>query len=156
MNTFVAGTYTLNYSKTDAVGNTRIVSRTVIVASQYPSGSIPKDVCPRGDYTVSYYDRMCGTPSSLSGATIVIKKEKNKVTVTTTTASGVTFTTVFSIPGQVLKSLRDVKFKDIKSNWAKGYIEKLASRGVVDNVEHFNPDNRLTRAEFLKMVIDAA
>ncbi len=75
------------------------------------------------------------------------------VTVTITTASG-TLTNTFYIPGQVLKALKDVKFKDISSNWAKGHIQKLVSHGLLDNTERYRPDDRLTRAEFLKIVID--
>lgn len=134
--------------------------KTTSVAITQPSssgggGSTSKDTCPNGDYTTSYYDGLCGTTVSLSGATIDIQKTKNEVTVTTTTASGTT-TNIFHIPGQILKTLKDVQFKDISSNWAKGYIEKLVTRGIIDNVEKYNPDNNLTRAEFLKIAFNTA
>lgn len=80
----------------------------------------------------------------------------NEVTVTTTTASGITTTTIFHIPGLVLKSLSEIKFTDISSNWAKGYIEHLVARGVIDNTDKYNPDNNLTRAEFLKIAFNTA
>lgn len=72
-----------------------------------------------------------------------------------TTATG-TVTTTFIRPAVVLKSLKDVKFTDISNNWAKNYIIHLVARGVVNNVEKYNPDNNLTRAEFLKIAFNAA
>ncbi len=39
-------------------------------------------------------------------------------------------------------------------NWAELYILKLVVRGIVDNVEFYRPDANLTRAEFLKIVIN--
>lgn len=46
----------------------------------------------------------------------------------------------------------DLIFVDIANNWARTYIEKLAIRGIVNNVTLFHPDYALTRAEFLKIV----
>lgn len=84
-----------------------------------------------------------------------LTKTKDQVTVTTTTSSGTT-TTVFSIPPVILKSLTDIQFTDISDNWAKNYIIHLVARGVVDNTENYHPDNNLTRAEFLKITMNAA
>ena len=119
------------------------------------------DYCPTGDTSGSYYDGKCSNGTSTGVITTVtgtttIEKTKNEVIVTTTTASGVITTTTFTIPGLVLKTLKDIRFTDISSNWAKGYIEHLVSRGVVTNTEKYNPDNNLTRAEFLKIAINAA
>jgi hypothetical protein len=51
----------------------------------------------------------------------------------------------------------NVYFKDIKNNFAKQYIEKLASKWIVtwykDNT--FNPQQPITRAEYLKIVLRA-
>lgn len=145
---------------TDHLSFFSTVKTTSVAISQSSSGgggggSVSKDTCPNGDYTTSYYDGLCGTAATLSGAVIDVQKTENTVTVTTTTASG-TVTSVFNIPGQVLKALKDIKFTDISSNWAKGYIEKLVSRGIVNNTEKYNPDNNLTRAEFLKIAFNAA
>lgn len=41
-------------------------------------------------------------------------------------------------------------FKDIENHWAKEYIEELAGKGIANGVneENFNPDGKITRAEF--------
>ena len=44
--------------------------------------------------------------------------------------------------------------RDITGNWAEAYILRLVIRGIVDNVEFYRPDANLTRAEFLKIVIN--
>ncbi len=44
--------------------------------------------------------------------------------------------------------------RDISGNWAEAYILRLVIRGIVDNVEFYRPDANLTRAEFLKIVIN--
>lgn len=47
-------------------------------------------------------------------------------------------------------------FKDITNHWAAAFIEKLASKGIVNGYdsEHYGPDNKITRAEFTKVVIE--
>ena len=85
-----------------------------------------------------------------------VTTNNNGVVVTTTDANGVTTTLTFVRPGVILKSLKDIKFTDISNNWAKGYIQHLVARGVINNTEKYNPDNNLTRAEFLKIVFNAA
>ena len=49
-------------------------------------------------------------------------------------------------------------FTDIAGHWGETYIKALASKGLVDGVGggKFNPDGTVTRAEFLKMAMDAA
>lgn len=49
-------------------------------------------------------------------------------------------------------------FTDIEGHWAQTYITALASKGMVAGVgdSKFNPDGTVTRAEFLKMAMDAA
>ena len=56
----------------------------------------------------------------------------------------------------VLKSISDIQFTDVSDNWAKNYIYHLVARGVVNNTANFNPDNNLTRAEALKIIVNAA
>ncbi|HOJ11648.1 MAG TPA: S-layer homology domain-containing protein, partial [Clostridiales bacterium] len=48
-------------------------------------------------------------------------------------------------------------FNDIQTNWAKDYIEVLASRQIVNGVNNyiFQPNRNVTRAEFTKMLIEA-
>ncbi len=48
-------------------------------------------------------------------------------------------------------------FTDIDGHWAKDTIERLAADGVIegDGSGKFNPDGTVTRAEFLKMVMEA-
>lgn len=55
----------------------------------------------------------------------------------------------------LVTSLADIHFTDIRGNWAELFITNLASRGIVDNTEFYHPNNNLTRAEFLKIVINA-
>ncbi len=52
----------------------------------------------------------------------------------------------------------DAVFTDIAGHWGETFIKALASKGLVDGVGDgkFNPDGTVTRAEFLKMAMDAA
>lgn len=49
-------------------------------------------------------------------------------------------------------------FTDIAGHWGETFIKSLADKGMVDGVGDgkFNPDGTVTRAEFLKMTMDAA
>lgn len=49
-------------------------------------------------------------------------------------------------------------FTDIYGHWAESYIKSLSDKGLIDGVGDgkFNPDGAVTRAEFLKMAMDAA
>ncbi len=49
-------------------------------------------------------------------------------------------------------------FTDIAGHWGETYIKSLADKGMVDGIGDgkFNPDGTVTRAEFLKMAMDAA
>ena len=51
-------------------------------------------------------------------------------------------------------TVTDVKFSDIEKHWAKEYIEKLSSCGVVNGKtkDIFSPKDNVTRAEFSKML----
>ncbi len=48
-------------------------------------------------------------------------------------------------------------FSDISGHWAEGYITKLAEKGVVDGVTDtkFVPNGQVTRAQYLKMIMEA-
>lgn len=48
-------------------------------------------------------------------------------------------------------------FSDIEGHWAEGYITKLANKGVVNGVTDttFVPDGQVTRAQYLKMIMEA-
>jgi hypothetical protein len=58
----------------------------------------------------------------------------------------------FSVP-IVIHRVSAIKFTDIGNNWARNDILKLATRGIINNVELYNPNRSLTRAEFLKIVL---
>lgn len=75
----------------------------------------------------------------------------NEVSFTTSVAGVVSSNT--NVQKNLPKTIADLKFMDIESNWAYNYIVKLSLRGVINNSEKFNPNNNATRAEFLKMVI---
>ena len=51
---------------------------------------------------------------------------------------------------------KDVTFSDIKEHWAKDYIEIVAGKGIVNGMGNglFMPDKNVTRAEFVKMVVN--
>lgn len=48
-------------------------------------------------------------------------------------------------------------FTDIAGHWAEGYIGKLADKGVVNGITDttFVPDGEVTRAQYLKMIMEA-
>ncbi len=59
---------------------------------------------------------------------------------------------------ELAKYLRtEEKFTDIAGHWGETYINALADKGLVSGVGDgkFNPDGTVTRAEFLKMAMDA-
>lgn len=60
--------------------------------------------------------------------------------------------------GRYLKDPDTGSFEDILNHWAQYEIEAAASKGIVngDGKGHFNPEGTVTRAEFLKMAMDAA
>lgn len=53
---------------------------------------------------------------------------------------------------------KEIFFTDTEGHWGEEYITALADKGLVDGVGEgkFNPDGTVTRAEFLKMAMDAA
>ena len=76
------------------------------------------------------------------------------VTTTTVTSTGTVTTTVPTNTGVLpVSSNMILLFSDISNNWAKVYIEALAKAGVINNTTLFNPDNNISRAEFLKMAM---
>ena len=101
------------------------------------------DKCNGLDYSPSYYDGSCGTPSMGWGN---LDTGGNIITGVNTGS--------FNIPPIILTSFADINVRDVVGNWAELYILKLVVRGIVDNVEFFRPDANLTRAEFLKIVIN--
>lgn len=76
--------------------------------------------------------------------------------ISTKQSDGTIVTTTFKHPPVLLQSIDDIKFIDITNNWARDYISRLVSRGIVNNVKRYHPDNNLTRAEFLKITFNAA
>lgn len=65
------------------------------------------------------------------------------------------FTGSFNIPPIIIKSFAGINVRDISGNWAEFYILRLVIRGIVDNVAFYRPDAHLSRAEFLKIVINS-
>lgn len=53
--------------------------------------------------------------------------------------------------------LNDVSFRDVEGHWAKDVIEPLAARGIVNGMTEteYAPDEALTRAQFVKLLIAA-
>lgn len=54
-------------------------------------------------------------------------------------------------------AMASLPFSDIAGHWAEGYITKLANSGVVNGVTDttFVPDGQVTRAQYLKMIMEA-
>jgi S-layer homology domain len=99
-------------------------------------GGITVDVCPNGDTSGNLYDRLC-VPSLIDPGTVPTPNNTGS----------------FNIP-PITKSLSEIRLEDVWSNWAKDYIVNLARRGVINNGEYYYPDANLTRAEFLKIVLN--
>lgn len=113
------------------------------------------------------------TTTTVNGNTTTTTTTEGRRSTVTTTTNGVTTTEVkiktpsgvevpmipacgLSPQKNVLTSLSQIKLFDSKDSWAKRYIYRLAIRGTIDNVDAFRPNDRVTRAEFLKMVMTAA
>lgn len=64
--------------------------------------------------------------------------------------------TIISIAGDLIKYAAS-KFKDVKENdWYAEYIGKLNVLGIIDGFQGmFNPSGNVTRAEFIKMLVQA-
>jgi len=56
----------------------------------------------------------------------------------------------------LITDTRDILFRDISVNWAEADIQRLVIRGIIDNVAYFHPHESLSRAEFLKIIINTA
>lgn len=96
-------------------------------------GGSSADVCIGGDFSPTNYDRLC-----LATAGNII----------TGIVAG-----SFNIPAVFINNIADVKFRDINNDWARDYILRLVTRGIIDNSNFYRGDDGLTRAEFLKIVI---
>ncbi|MBR3932883.1 MAG: S-layer homology domain-containing protein [Clostridia bacterium] len=61
------------------------------------------------------------------------------------------------IPGTTDTTKADYPFSDSENHWAKDYIKKLWSKGIISGVSEtqFAPDKTITRAEFTKMIISS-
>lgn len=99
-------------------------------------GSVSVDLCPLWDLSPSYYDGKC----TLSGAL------NNIISISTGS---------FNIPAIIIARLSDIAFRDVVWNWAETYINRLVVRGIINNVAFYRPNASLTRAEFLKIVINS-
>ncbi len=53
-------------------------------------------------------------------------------------------------------SKKNFAVKDVSGHWSKQYVLNLVRLGIVNNAPKFRPDDSLTRAEFLKIALNAA
>lgn len=53
-------------------------------------------------------------------------------------------------------SHKNFAVKDVNDHWSKPYVLNLVRLGIVNNSSKFRPDDSLTRAEFLKIALNAA
>lgn len=67
------------------------------------------------------------------------------------------FTASVTMPGIYALLVNDVGFSDLDQHWARQTIEALAARSIVDGVGNgqFAPDSLLTRAQFVKLLVNA-
>lgn len=108
-------------------------------------GVVSTDYCPTGDKSDSYYDGKCDGNGVASTGSVA----------TGTVSSGSVANTEPTETAETADAVKP-KFADVSTNWAKSYIEKLASRGIVDDGVLFRPEDSITRAEFLKIVLGSA
>ena len=99
--------------------------------------SVSLDFCPGWDLSPSYYDGRCTLLSGTGGNVVGV------------------LTGSFNIPAIIITNPSDIAFRDVAWNWAETYINRLVVRGIIDNVAFYRPDASLTRAEFLKIVINS-
>lgn len=92
------------------------------------------DSCLGGDFSPTYYDGLCMATAGNIITGIVTES--------------------FHIPAIFINNSSDILFRDITTNWARSYIIRLVTRGIIDNTAFFRPDAGLTRAEFLKIIIN--
>ena len=94
-------------------------------------------------------DQLKGIPGS---AFEVVNTELDTELATTAAATTDSTPAVTTSP----TSSASPSFDDIRTHWARLYIEQLAQRGIVSgDGQNFYPDNLITRAEFIKIVIRA-
>ena len=107
----------------------------VISGNWGPGGGwLSADVCLGGDLSPTYYDGLCNATTGNIITGIVTES--------------------FDVPAIFINSSTDIKFRDINGNWAKNYIIRLVVRGIIDNTTYYRPNASLTRAEFLKIIIN--
>lgn len=111
--------------------------------------SISTDYCPNWDKSNSYYDGKCELALSIVSntwsTTIPTSNNSNDSTVVNTALPNTSTT----------NQVKAIKFSDIDGSFAKEYINLLVSLGVVKGYSDgtFRPDNNVTRAEFLSMIM---
>jgi len=98
-------------------------------------------------------DVLTGTSASLTVSLL-----NNSKTIPITIAKGASPISEGSDLGSDLANLEIKAFGDTNDHWAKEYIGKLASKGVINGMGDnlFKPDNNLTRAQFVTMLANAA
>ena len=79
-----------------------------------------------------------GCSSGSSGGSYIKKTDKNKPETSTTGTTS-------------------HRFIDTSSHWAKEYIDALYEKNIIRGIDslHFNPDDFISRAEFVKMVVSS-
>lgn len=96
-------------------------------------------------------------PSGGGGSPLLTKKKTTVTeTPTTETDTTTTTTTTTTTPGTTVAKVSKTPLKDISGHWAQTYIEDLYEKGIVSGADesHYNPDKPITRAEFVKIVVN--
>lgn len=112
-----------------------VTTKSIPTSSGGGGSLVTQDKCPNGDTSESYYDGKCS-------------KDPNSVWESSASHD--------SISSPLPTNAEQVNFTDISNHWASLYIKALTLRWIVNNTDTFNPENNVTRAEFLKMAIKSA
>lgn len=104
------------------------------------------------------------TPSGGGGGALPSTSKKKTTTKTDTKTDTTTDTTApadagttTGAPASTSSTTSETVFVDVKGHWAVQYISDLYTKGVVSGKDptHFDPEMNITRAEFIKMVLNS-
>mgnify|MGYP002619717278 FL=1 len=112
----------------------------------------------------SYVERMITIPDEVernritTGVVMLPNGEMGHVPTKVLELDGSQYALINSLTNSVYSVIYHEKmFEDVRSHWAKGYIENMASRLVLKGTsdDRFDPDANITRAEFAAIVVRA-
>lgn len=146
-----------DFEVTDAAGKVTKQHRTSATINNY----LGRSVLEGDPFSQSFmdevriYSRALNADEVKALASITPGKTENKsATVAIAPVKGFVNDALDFTPGEVV-----VTFPDIKGHWGQKYIEFCATKAIINGYPEdgtFRPDNNITRAEFITLVIKAA